>query len=192
VNETIYLPSSFLGKASSMNSRYSFMTRPIIEAVTRPAVDGEIRCAARNFDPLSGVEYRSSPRCENVAEFHWTLRDGSGHKVFCELHARNASRLGLLERVTADNLAVVTEWMIIDHGTPEDSKAAYEALWNRRLAEGHTMYRNGVLYHPDGTTSVFPPRMTDSEDEALSWSCDGHAEELRGASKHTDNPSGTT
>jgi hypothetical protein len=51
--------------------------------------------------------------------------------------------------------------MVIEWGSPEESAAAREARWNRMLAEGHTMLRNGVVYHPDGTTSL-PWWKTDS------------------------------
>jgi hypothetical protein len=130
------------------------------DGTTRRAEEGKIRCAGRDFEPFSGVHYASAPRCENVAEFHWTFRDGTHHRVLCERHAANASRTGLLTRVTPANPATVTEQMVIEWGSPEESEEAKEAFWNRSLAEGSTMYQDGVLYHPDGTTSIFPPRTT--------------------------------
>ena len=125
--------------------------------MTRPAAEGEIRCASHDWEKYPDLSYGESPRCENVAEFHWTFRDGSDHQVFCEHHAAQHNRLGPLTRVTPDNPAVMTEWMVMMWGTPEESAAAGEAWRNRGLAEGRTVYQHGVRYDPDGTTSRIPP-----------------------------------
>jgi hypothetical protein len=130
--------------------------------MTRPAVEGEIRCASRDYDPSTG-DYRSAPRCENVAEFHWTFRDGSAHQVLCEHHAVSHNRLGVLTRVTPENPAVVTEWMIVEWGSEEDADQAWENLKNRSNAEGRTVMRKGVIYHPDGTTTRTRPGMSFDE-----------------------------
>jgi uncharacterized protein YndB with AHSA1/START domain len=152
-----------VGKRTAPNA--GSMTRPTIAAMTRRAAEGEIRCAGRDFEPFSGQEYRSAPRCENVAEFHWTFRDGSFHQVLCEYHAARANHLGSLTRVTPENPAVVTEAMAMEWGSQEESEQARESWKKRSLAAGGTVMSNGVIYHPDGTTTN-PQRMSVREQMA--------------------------
>jgi len=134
--------------------------------MTRVARAGEIRCASVDYGGHPELPPKEKPRCENVAEFHWVFRDGTGHQVVCDHHARALSRIGHLERVTADNPAVVTEQMVIHWGSPEESAAASDAWFERSLAEGRIVHRDGLLYCPDGTTKTFAEFMRSLREKA--------------------------
>jgi hypothetical protein len=44
-------------------------------------------------------------------------------------------------------------------GLQEDADRAWESYKNRSNAQGKTVMRNRVIYHPDGTTTSVRPEM---------------------------------
>jgi hypothetical protein len=57
----------------SAHQQRGFQACPTIVAMTRLAVEGEIRCAAPDAEQYLELFSTTVPRCENVAEFHWAF-----------------------------------------------------------------------------------------------------------------------